>query len=65
MQYRVYLTDGLKILCENTAKIGGGSVMRLRWADSAFGNTKQTGRETKTAEEIIAEISEKAGIVIN
>lgn len=30
---RVYITDALKAVVENTAKIGGGMTMRRRFAD--------------------------------
>ena len=28
-----YITDGVKILAENTARIGGGNVMNMRFID--------------------------------
>jgi len=31
--YRVYITDALKTITENTAKIAGGSSMKRRWFD--------------------------------
>lgn len=29
----MYVTDGIKILTENTARIGGGSLMNIRFID--------------------------------
>lgn len=29
----MYITDGIKILTENTARIGGGSLMNIRFMD--------------------------------
>lgn len=64
MQYRIYLTDALRLTCENTAKIGGGSVMRERWADVIANNQRRAVRDTRPPEEIIADIAEKAGLEI-
>lgn len=31
--YRVYVTDALRLISENTAKYGGGNYMNVRFAD--------------------------------
>ena len=31
--YRIYVTDALRIIGQNTAKYGGGSYQQLRFAD--------------------------------
>ena len=33
VSFRVYLTDALRLAAENAARIGGGRLMRGRWAD--------------------------------
>ena len=48
--YRVYVTDALKIIGENTAKYAGGSYMKVRYLDVE--NPKP--EETRTPEEVIA-----------
>ena len=47
--YRVYVTDVLKILAENTAKYSGGSYMKLRYYDLI----QPKPEENRTPEEII------------
>ena len=59
--YRVYLTDALKIIGENTAKFNGGSVMSKRYYDLAF-NEKQ--EPEKTAEQILDEVIKNAGLEV-
>ncbi len=53
--YRIYVTDSLKAIAENTSKYAGGSYMRIRFADIL--NPKP--EETRTPEEIISGIKGK------
>lgn len=53
--YRVYLTDVLKIIGENTAKYAGGSYMKARYLDI----TNPKPQETRTPDEIIAHMKQK------
>lgn len=53
--YRVYVTDALKTITENTAKYAGGSYMKSRYYD--FIHPKP--EETRTPEEIIGNMKEK------
>ena len=59
--YRVYLTDAAKILIDNTAHIGGGTVLNARWVETLNGKRQQDNR---SAEEIIADVVNKAGITV-
>lgn len=53
--YRIYVTDALKAISENTAKFAGGSYMKIRYAEVI--NPKP--EETRTADEIITNITDK------
>ena len=53
--YRIYVTDGLKLISENTAKYAGGSAFKQRYFD-LFNKQPE---ETRTGEEIILEIKGK------
>lgn len=53
--YRIYVTDSLKFISENTAKYAGGNSYSKRYIDLT---TKQP-EETRTREEIIGSIRDK------
>lgn len=53
--YRVYVTDALKVIAENTSRFNGGSYMNARFTDII--NPKP--EETRTADEIITGITDK------
>ena len=53
--YRVYVTDALKTITENTARYAGGSYMKGRYYDPE--NPKP--EETRTPEQIIANMKAK------
>lgn len=58
--YRIYVTDCLKGIMENTAKFGGGTFRKDRYADIYEAKTKCE----KSAEEIVHEVTRKAGLVV-
>ena len=60
LAYRIYVTDCLRIISENTAKIGGGSYITAKFADII--NPKQF--DNRTGEEIAADIIKQAGIEV-
>lgn len=60
LAYRIYVTDCLRIISENTAKIGGGSYIAVKLADIL--KPKQV--ENRTGEEIAADIIKRAGIEV-
>ena len=55
--YRVYITDALQKICENTANFAGGHIMPKRFYDLAYG-------KEESAEEIITNIVKKAGLEV-
>ena len=61
MAYRIYVTECLRMITENTAKQGGGSYIHKPFAD-VIGNNKP--KDERTAEEIIADISFRAGLEV-
>ena len=60
LAYRIYVTDCLRIISENTAKMGGGSYITAKFADII--NPKHT--DNRTGEEIAADIIKMAGIEV-
>lgn len=63
--YKTYVTDALRIISENTAKFGGGTSMTRRWAEVIESqNRGLLAHDTRTPEEIIADVAEKAGLII-
>ena len=58
--YRIYVTDCLRIISENTAKMCGGSYMKAKLADII--NPKPV--DNRTGEEIAADIIKLAGIEV-
>ena len=54
--YRVYVTDCLKLIAENTGNIS----LKLRYCDII--NPKKT--DTRTGDEIVADIIKRAGLVV-
>lgn len=61
MAYRVYLTDTLKVLTENTAKFAGGSVINMRYYDML--NKQRTQKDERSGDEIAADIIRSAGLM--
>lgn len=58
--YRIYVTDALKVIGENTAKFASGTYLTKRYADVI--SAKKL--DTRTGEEIVADIIKKAGLVV-
>ena len=61
LAYRIYVTDCLRIISENTAKMCGGSYITAKLADII--NPKLV--DDRTGEEIAADIIKRAGIEVN
>ncbi len=53
--YKVYISDVLRIISENTAKYSGGSYVKVRYSELIDPPKK----ETRTSEEIIENIRNK------
>ena len=60
LAYRIYVTDCLRIISENTAKMGGGSYITAKFADII--NPKPA--DNRSGEEIAADIIKLAGIEV-
>lgn len=60
-QYRVYLTEALRVLTENTGKIAGGSVIKMKYYD-IINKNHPAYTETKSGEEIVRDIVGRAGL---
>ena len=60
LAYRIYVTDCLRIISENTAKMGGGAYITAKFADII--NPKPV--DDRTGEEIAADIIKRAGIEV-
>ena len=59
--YKIYITDVLKMIAENTAKVYGGNVPKKRYAELI--EHKPVEKE-KSAEEIIADVNERCGLTM-
>ena len=60
LAYRIYVADCLRIISENTAKMGGGAYITAKFADII--NPKPA--DNRTGEEIAADIIKLAGIEV-
>ena len=60
LAYRIYVADCLRIISENTAKMGGGSYITAKFADII--NPKPV--DNRPVEEIAADIIKRAGIEV-
>ena len=60
LAYRIYVTDCLRIISENTAKMCGGSYITAKLADIINPNPV----DNRTGEEIAADIIRRAGIEV-
>lgn len=62
LAYRFYVTDCLKMLTLNTAKIGGGDFVRGRFAEQIAPCPHTV--DDRTAEEIIEDVVRRAGLEV-
>lgn len=62
--YRVYLTDAAMLISGNTARIGGGQVLRGRWAEAVFPPRAEASGGGSVVESVLAALEEKAGVRI-
>ena len=58
--YRVYVTDCLKMISENTANISRGQYTKLRYYDIIH----PAKVDTRTGDEIVEDIIKRAGLVV-
>ena len=74
--YKIYVSDALRIIAENTAKFAGGSYIKKRYIDlieskkqksyQTFSSkkSKKQKEDKRTAQEIIDDVVNKAGIKV-
>ena len=60
LAYRIYVTECLRIISENTAKMGGGSYITANFSDIINPNPV----DNRNGEEIAADIIKRAGIEV-
>lgn len=59
--YKIYVTDTLKMIAENTAKMNGGSVPNMRYIELV---ERKPVEKEKSADEIINEVNAKCGLTM-
>lgn len=57
--YRIYVTDSLKVLSENTAIHEGSKVLTERYIDLIYNDSSHEEKEERTEEEVISTLMEK------
>jgi hypothetical protein len=58
--YRVYVTDALRIVTENTARFASGSYIKARYAEIV----EPKKQDDRTCEEITADVVARCGLVV-
>lgn len=58
--YRIYVTDALRIVAENTAQYAGGNYIKARYTDMI----EPKKQDNRTCEEITADIVARCGLTI-
>ena len=58
--YRIYVTDALRLVAENTARYASGDYIKVRYADII----EPKKQDNRTCEEITADIVARCGLTI-
>ena len=58
--YRIYVTDALRFVAENTARYAGGSYIKARYSDMI----EPKKQDNRTCEEITADVVARGGLTI-
>lgn len=58
--YRIYVTDALRVVAENTAQYVGGNYIKARYADMI----EPKKQDNRTCKEITADIVARCGLTI-
>lgn len=58
--YRIYVTECLRTISENTAKYAGGNYITKRFSDVYYARQENE----RTGEEIVADLIKNAGLVV-
>ncbi len=57
--YRVYVTEALRVIAENTAKLSQGGYLKSRYVDLISSTPSSTTHTEKTENEVITDIKNK------
>lgn len=60
--YQIYVTEGLRMIAENTSKYAGGTYMNYKFYDII--KNEMEPQEERTAEEVVLDILTRAEITI-
>lgn len=60
--YRIYVTDVLRLMCENTAKMTQGSYFTTRYKDLVSFDEPKEIEDSRTGDEILDDIFDQLGI---
>ena len=55
--YRIYVTDALRVVAENTARFASGNYIKARYADMI----EPKKQDNRTGDEMVADIIKRAG----
>lgn len=58
--YRIYVTDALRLVAENTARYAGGNCIKARYIDVV----EPKKQDNRTCEEITADIVARCGLEV-
>lgn len=58
--YRIYVTDALRIVAENTARYAGGNCIKARYIDVV----EPKKQDNRTCEEITADVVARCGLEV-
>lgn len=58
--YRIYVTDALRLVAENTARYASGDYIKARYADMI----EPKKQDNRTCEEITADVAARCGLTI-
>ena len=58
--YRIYVTDALRVVAENTARFASGNYIKARYADMI----EPKKQDNRTGDEIVEDIIKRAGLVV-
>lgn len=60
LAYRIYVSDGIRIISESAAKAAGGTFMSKRFSDLI----KPKTTDTRSGEEIAADVFKRMGVSV-
>lgn len=58
--YRIYVTNALRVVTENTARFASGNYIKARYEDMI----EPKKQDNRTGDEIVADIIKMAGLVV-